>query len=402
MKIKHQAAEVAVAGHICLDIIPSFHSKNRNFSDVLAPGKLIDVGPASIATGGCVSNTGIALHRLGIQTILIGKIGSDQFGKMVLGLLNDQDPSLTRGMIIDSSGSTSYTIVISPPDRDRMFFHCPGVNNTFGNADIKDEQFNGIRLFHFGYPPLMRKMFRHGARELEELFRRARKKGITTSLDMAKPDPKSEAGGANWARILERVLPYVDLFLPSLDEILFMIDRKTFDSLIGQYEEASLPERVDIKLLDKLADTLIGMGALAVAIKLGSQGLYLRTGAQTERLVNAAGSEVDAAPWINRQLLAPCFRTNVAGTTGAGDCTIAGFIAGLLSGTDPVAVITNAVGVGACCTEASDATSGIPAWHTALKRINSGWQRLGTKIDMSGWQWDDGDAVWKGPRDLVQ
>jgi sugar/nucleoside kinase (ribokinase family) len=332
---------------------------------------------------------------------MIGKIGSDQFGSMVLGLLNAQDPSLTRGMKIDSSGSTSYTIVISPPDRDRMFFHCPGVNDTFGNADIKDEQINGIRLFHFGYPPLMRKMFRHGGRELEELFQRVRKKGIITSLDMAKPDPKSEAGSANWTRILERVLPYVDLFLPSLDEILFMIDRKTFDSLIGQYDEASLPERVDTKLLDKLADTLISMGAPAVAIKLGDQGLYLRTGARTERLANAAGTEADSTPWRNRQLLAPCFRASVTGTTGAGDCTIAGFITGLLSGTDPVAVITNAAGVGACCTETSDATSGIPAWHTVINRISSGWQRLDPKIDMPGWQWDEGEAVWKGPRDMV-
>ena len=401
MEIKHQAPKVAVAGHICLDIIPSFHSENRNFSDILVPGKLINVGPAAMATGGSVSNTGIALHRLGIPTRMIGKIGSDQFGSMVLGLLNAQDPSLTRCMIIDSDGSTSYTIVISPPDRDRMFLHCSGVNDTFCNADIKDEQINGIRLFHFGYPPLMRKMFRHGARELEELFQRARKKGIITSLDMAKPDPESEAGRANWTRILERVLPYVDLFLPSLDEILFMIDRKTYDSLIGQSDEASLPERVDTKLLDKLADTLISMGALAVAIKLGDQGLYLRTGARAERLASAAESEADSTPWRNRQLLAPCFRTSVAGTTGAGDCTIAGFITGLLSGADPVAVITNATGVGACCTETSDATSGIPAWQTVIDRINSGWQRLDPKIDMPGWYWDEADAVWKGPGDMV-
>jgi sugar/nucleoside kinase (ribokinase family) len=247
----------------------------------------------------------------------------------------------------------------------------------------------------------MRKIFSHGARELEELFQRVRKKGIITSLDMAKPDPESEAGSANWARILERVLPYVDLFIPSLDEILFMIDRKTFDSLIGQYDEASLPERIDTELLDKLADTLINMGALAVAIKLGDQGLYLRTGSRIERLANAAGSGADSTPWRKRQLLAPCFRTSVAGTTGAGDCTIAGFISGLLSGMGPVAVITNAVGVGACCTEATDATSGIPDWHTVIDRINSGWQRLGPKIDMSGWHWDEGDAVWKGPRDMV-
>ena len=401
MKIQHQAVKVAVAGHICLDIIPTFHSVDRDFNDILVPGKLIDVGPAAMATGGSVSNTGIALHRLGLQTRMIGKIGSDQFGKMVLGLLNAQDPALTRGMIIDSSGSTSYTIVISPPDRDRMFLHCPGVNDTFCNADIKDEQLNGIRLFHFGYPPLMRKMFRHEARELEELFRRVRKKGIITSLDMAKPDPKSEAGLADWVRILERVLPYVDLFVPSLDEILFMIDRKTFDSLIGQFDEASLPERVDTKLLDKLADTLISMGARAVALKLGDQGLYLRTAARTERLAGAAGSETDSTPWKNRQLLVPCFRTRVAGTTGAGDCTIAGFIAGLVSGIDPVAVISNAVGVGACCTEAADATSGIPDWHSVINRINSGWQRLTMEIDMPGWRRNEGDAAWKGPMDMV-
>jgi sugar/nucleoside kinase (ribokinase family) len=402
MKIKHQAPKVAVAGHICLDIIPTFHSINRDFKDILVPGKLIDVGPASMATGGSVSNTGIALHRLGIPTRMIGKIGNDQFGSMVLGLLNDQDPLLTRGMIIDSSGSTSYSIVISPPDRDRIFLHCPGVNDTFCNADIKGEHINEIGLFHFGYPPLMRKIFRHDARELEELFQRVRKKGIFTSLDMAKPDPESEAGIANWPRILERVLPHVDMFMPSLDEILFMINRKTFDSLIGQYDEAHLAEQIDTQVLDQLADTLISMGARAVAIKLGDQGLYLRTGGRVERLANAAGSGADNTPWRNRQLLTPCFRTRVAGTTGAGDCTIAGFIAGLLSGMDPVAVITNAVGVGACCTEATDATGGIPDWHTVINRINSGWQRLDPKIDMPGWQWDEGKAVWKGPRDMVQ
>jgi sugar/nucleoside kinase (ribokinase family) len=118
-------------------------------------------------------------------------------------------------------------------------------------------------------------------------------------------------------------------------------------------------------------------------------------------MATAAGSEADSTPWRNRQLLAPCFRTSVAGTTGAGDCTIAGFITGLLSGADPVAVITNAVGVGACCTETSDATSGIPAWQTVIDRINSGWQRLDPKIDMPGWQWDEGDAAWKGPGDMA-
>ena len=77
MNVDGHGADVAVAGHICLDIIPSFRTEERNLNDLFIPGKLIDVGPALMATGGAVGNTGIALHRLGRRTVLIGKIGQD-------------------------------------------------------------------------------------------------------------------------------------------------------------------------------------------------------------------------------------------------------------------------------------------------------------------------------------
>ncbi len=401
MNVDGHGADVAVAGHICLDIIPSFRTEGRNLDDLFIPGKLIDVGPALMATGGAVGNTGIALHRLGIRTVLIGKIGRDPLGAMVVDLLKANDPALIKGMIIDDSCSTSYTIVISPPDRDRLFFHCPGANDTFINTDIADENLSGIRIFHFGYPPLMRGMYRDKGEELKNLFQRVKKTGVITSLDMAKPDPLSEAGQVDWYQILEGVLPYVDIFLPGLDEILYMLDRKIFESLISEYSEASFMEWIDTKLLDKLADKLINMGTSIIAIKLGNQGLYLRTNANVARLANAAGQGVDFSTWANRQLLAPCFNTNVVGTTGSGDCTIAGVIAGVLSGNNPVTAITTAVGVGACSTETSDATSGIPSLKTVLNRIKSGWQRLDVKIGKQGWKWDKDNAVWKGPQDMI-
>ncbi|MBW1902755.1 MAG: carbohydrate kinase family protein, partial [Deltaproteobacteria bacterium] len=230
---------------------------------------------------------------------------------------------------------------------------------------------------------------------------RVKKTGVITSLDMAKPDPLSEAGQVDWYQILEGVLPYVDIFLPGLDEILYMLDRKIFESLISEYSEASFMEWIDTKLLDKLADKLINMGTSIIAIKLGNQGLYLRTNANVARLANAVGQGVDFSTWANRQLLAPCFNTNVVGTTGSGDCTIAGVIAGVLSGSNPVTAITTAVGVGACSTETSDATSGVPSLKTVLNRIKSGWQRLDVKIDKQGWKWDEENAVWKGPQDMI-
>ncbi|UKS28290.1 hypothetical protein LOZ80_04965 [Paenibacillus sp. HWE-109] len=57
-------AEVIIAGHICLDIIPTIYDKQSGMDAYLVPGKLVDSGPAVISTGGAVSNTGTALHRL--------------------------------------------------------------------------------------------------------------------------------------------------------------------------------------------------------------------------------------------------------------------------------------------------------------------------------------------------
>jgi sugar/nucleoside kinase (ribokinase family) len=390
---------VAVAGHICLDIIPSFDDQKRDFSKLIAPGALTIVGPALTVTGGAVSNTGLALHRLGIPPLLIAKIGKDTFGDIVSGLLHANHPSLSEGLIVDDNCSTSYTIVVSPPGEDRTFFHCPGANDVFIGRDIREEHLNGIRLFHFGYPPIMLNMFRNNGDELERLFQRIHQKNIVTSLDMAKPDPSSESGRADWYRILSRVLPYVDLFMPSLEELLYMIDRNTFNSMIDSYGQGGIMDHIDTDLLDRLAEQLIQMGTSVVGIKLGDQGLYLRSAAHVNRLSYAADPDTFVSSWSNRQLLAPCFRTQVAGTTGAGDCTIAGLLYGVLSGIGPVDAITTAVGVGACSTEGSDATSEVPSLEKVINRINTGWQRRDILFDKHNWEWDETAGVWKGPRD---
>ncbi|MGD9090004.1 MAG: carbohydrate kinase family protein, partial [Desulfobacterales bacterium] len=288
--------KIAVAGHICLDIIPPFDSPKKNFDELILPGKLIEVGPAIISTGGAVSNTGLALYRLGVQTILMGKIGSDFFGKIILDLLKTQDPALTKGMVMSAKSNTSYTVVISPPGSDRVFLHFPGANDDFNATDLRDIGLDGVHIFHFGYPPLMRRMYQNGGRELEALFRWVQNQGITTSLDLAKPDPKSEAGRVDWKLILERVLPFVDIFIPSVDEILYMLHRDIFHSLTQKHGEFNFIKFLDTELLDSLADTLIKMGSNVVAIKLGDQGLYLRTGKNIQRLAGVTDPADETAP----------------------------------------------------------------------------------------------------------
>ncbi|MHB1630542.1 MAG: carbohydrate kinase family protein [Bacilli bacterium] len=390
-----------VAGHICLDIIPAI-SHRGGFEQAFAPGRLLEVGAAALATGGAVSNTGLALHKLGIPTRLMGKVGDDIFGRAILTILESYHPTLIDRMIVSRGEASSYSVVISPPHVDRIFLHYPGANDTFGAADIQLPDLNDVSLFHFGYPPLMRRLYADGGIELAAILRTVKERHITTSLDMARPDPQADAGRADWPAILRRALPYVDVFLPSFEEILFMLDRDRFEALKRASGADELILLADGALLRNLADRLLSWGAGVVGIKLGDQGLYLRTSASSRRWDDmGAGFPTGAAveAWRGRELLAPCFFVEMVGTTGAGDSTVAGFLAALLHGMAPEEALTRAVAVGACNVEAADAASGVQSWDAVEKRMQAGWKRRSVTMPLSGWNWDARRAVWAGPGD---
>jgi sugar/nucleoside kinase (ribokinase family) len=330
------STDAIVAGHICLDIIPGFLPRAGDVRAMLQPGKLIQMGPATLATGGAVSNTGLALHRLGVATRLMGKIGDDLIGRAIVDFVRGIHPPLVEGMIVTRGETSSYTVVINPPGVDRTFLHCPGANDTFSERDIVADRLAGARLFHFGYPTLMRRIYSDGGVAMESIFRQARQQGLTTSLDMSYPDPQSAAGQVDWPAWLQRVLPQVDIFLPSLDETQLLL------------RTGARPR--------ELAKRLQELGPKIVGLKMGAEGLYVR--------------------WDDREHYAPCFQVPVAGTTGSGDATIAGFLAGYLRGLPAEETMTMAVAVGACCCEAPDATSGIRSWEATRQRVAAGWARL--------------------------
>ncbi len=142
-----------------------------------------------------------------------------------------------------------------------------------------------------------------------------------------------------------------------------------------------------------MAGELLEMGAGVVGLKVGDQGFYLRTGPNGAPFLAGSG-------WESRELWAPCFKPEqLIGTTGAGDCTIAGFLAAILRGQTVEEAMTSAVAVGACNVEAADALSGVRSWEDTQARIRSGWPRAALRIDASGWAWDADRALWIGPFD---
>ncbi len=385
-----------VAGHICLDIIPSMeHLVQGEWASSFQPGRLLEVGPAALSTGGPVSNTGLALNKLGIATCLMGKVGRDVFGESILRILRSAGAGLEAGMIVDPAVDTSYSIILSPPGIDRIFLHDPAANDTFCAADVRYEQAAPARLFHFGYPPVMRRMYADGGSELAGLLRRVKSDGVTTSLDLAFPDPSSPGAQADWRAIFERVLPHVDVFLPSIEELLFLYRREAYRALSGRGTGGGLLDAVTPGLLADVAGDLIGMGAKIVAIKLGERGLYLRTAGQPALETMGRAAPSDPRAWAGRELWAPCFRVEVIGTTGSGDATIAGFLSALLRGDSPERAMTMAVAVGACNVEAPDALSGIRSWEATQARVAAGWPRLPLEVNAPGWAWDPTSGLWE-------
>jgi len=364
--------EAIVAGHLCLDIIPQFPiDAGAELSAYLAPGRLAEVGPMMLSGGGAVSNTGLNLARLGVDTRLMGKVGDDLFGQAIVDLVRRHGPELAEAMVVVPGETSSYTVVINPPHIDRIFLHCPGTNHTFGADDVRYDLVAEARVFHFGYPPLMGRFYADQGRELEEMFRRARATGVTTSLDMVMPDPAGPSGQVDWLAVMRRVMPHVHLFLPSVEEWLFMVDRARFDDLSATVGPEKMLWSLGEDEICALGQTALELGAQVVLLKLGERGLYLRTGTVEEL---GRGGPGDLEPWRDRELWQPAFRPEaVRGTTGAGDATIAGFLAALLRDLPPERALAIAAATGACSVEAADAVSRVRSLDETVKRIEGGW-----------------------------
>ena len=82
--------DVMIAGHLCIDIIPRFPDTGiRNISELMRPGKLVNVEDAKISTGGPVSNTGINLKTLGNKVCFCASTGDDLLGQLTIDILKE-------------------------------------------------------------------------------------------------------------------------------------------------------------------------------------------------------------------------------------------------------------------------------------------------------------------------
>ena len=166
--------------------------------DVVALGELL-IDFATVGTdadgyptmaahpGGAPANFLAALSKFGAKTALIGKVGSDTFGKLLLGTLQKANIE-TKGMVVTDEVFTTLAFVTfdAHGDRDFAFSRKPGADTCLYFEEIDLSIIDEAKVFHFGTLSLTHEPARTATQECVE-YAKSKGKLITYDPNLRKP-----------------------------------------------------------------------------------------------------------------------------------------------------------------------------------------------------------------------
>ncbi len=395
--------EIVAAGHTCLDLIPAFtiDGKVDKMTDVLVPGKMINMGDCVVVGGGPVTNAGVSIRRLGVKTELIGKVGDDDFGSQIIQWYEEHEGHF-KGIHQVKGESTSYTIAICIPGIDRFYLHHCGANDTFVYDDMDWDLVGGAKLMLFGYPPWMKKIYENTGAELTKILKKTKELNTTTALDLSLPDVNSYAGQQDWKAILTDWIPLSDIMVPSAEEIFYFLYKERFlDKKAKLGPKESVLDHMTVKEISDLGSDMLKMGTGVAMVKCGHRGLYVRTG-EKDRLekFGAAGCK-NLDNWANRELWFPVYEEEkFVGALGSGDSAIAGFLSAFVREMSIESCLRYANAAGSMNVTVPDGLTWNKGFEDLTKRIEAGWKTKELKIDEAGWKKEN--EFWVGPNNTGQ
>jgi len=266
-------SKVLVVGELNADLILNqLESGPEMGKEVIAREMTLTMGSSS-AIFAC------NLSSLGQQVMCCGKLGKDLLAKLVLDTLEERGVD-TRFVMQDEKLETGISVAIVQGN-DRIMVTNPGAMELLSQEDVTDGMLSGAGHLHvssvFLQPALKR--------GIVDLMSRAKKAGLTTSID-PQFDPAER-----WDLDLPTLLPLVDVFLPNRSELFGFTG-------ITDPEEA-------LESLSPFANTVV--------MKDGENGAFMWH----------QGSMEFQASYLNR---------HVVDIIGAGDSFDAGFLSGFVRG----------------------------------------------------------------------
>jgi len=232
--------------------------------------------------GGAPANVAVSVARNGIRSGFLGKLGNDDFGRMLKKTMEDNKVDLLCPELTDEATTTmAFVSLNASGDRSFTFARKPGADLLLDTKDVEKVDLSSWDIVHAG------SVSQSGLPERDAVLlalERAHSLGKIVSFDINFRDKIWSFEECK--REVLKILPYVDLLKISDEELGFVGGKENITSFMHEY------------------------GITAVALTLGGEG---------SKIFFADKSEVF-----------PPMSVKVVDTTGAGDAYWGAFLSSLL------------------------------------------------------------------------
>ena len=173
-----------------------------------------------------------------------------------------------------------------------------------------------------------------------------------------------------------------------------MLDREEYMRIVEKADGHDFVKTADLTILPRLGQTLIDMGVKVLVIKCGSKGYYLKTAGEDS--ISKIG--LDSSSFANRELFEETFHVeNIKSTTGAGDVSIAAFLASIIRGYGIEDCAREACATASLTIQKSDVFSGIRPLEETLEIVKT-WERDPVSLP-DGWSYEPNEKIWFSTED---
>ena len=211
--------KILVVGELNMDIILD----DINGTPVIGHEILADKMNITLGSSSAIFASNIA--SLGVDTSFCGVVGKDSFGEFVLKELKNKQIN-TFYISQSDAHKTGVTVVLNYSQNRANITHC-GAMDALDITGIPLAEFSTFNHLHFSSYFLQKGI----QADIVHLFRSAKEKGLTTSLDI-QWDPNN-----NWNFPYKDCLPFVDIFLPNESEILMLSGESKLNKAVEKIGE---------------------------------------------------------------------------------------------------------------------------------------------------------------------
>ena len=312
--------KVTVVGSLNIDLV--CHATRRPDKGETIIGDAFD-----IFTGGKGFNQATAAARLGAEVTLVGSVGSDPFGEMLLTATANEHIN-NRFITRQTNIGTGIATIVVEPDGDNSIIVVPRANMALTTTDI-DAAADCI-----ADADVLLLQLETPIATSEHAAAIAKQHGATVVLNPAPAQPLPDS-----------LLQYIDILTPNQSETELLSGMKMRSPEVARRAAAALRER------------MVDTENSAIVLTLGEQGALMLTETISE--------------------LIPALSVEPVDTTGAGDAFCGALATALASGENLQSAVEFANAAGAAAVTVIGATPSMPTRAKIERLLKSRKQKTG-------------------------